>query len=150
MKRLPLQSGPTAWLPTMLFLKKKIALCLIGYLFVSACQQNPYRDGADLYKSQCANCHMDSGEGLSALIPTLAKSDYLEKNREKLPCILWHGLQDTISVNGRMYAEQMPPNLALTEVDITNILNFVNTTWGNQNPLYTLEEVKKALEKCPK
>lgn len=118
--------------------------------FVFSCQTNPYHDGEALYKTQCANCHMDSGEGLSALIPTLAKADYLMKHRDQLPCILWHGLSDTIAVNGKIYAEQMPANPALTEVDIANILNYVNTAWGNNNPLYSLEEVKRMLERCPK
>ncbi len=137
----------------MISLKHQVSSLVFLFSFsllIFSCQTNPYHDGEALYKTQCANCHMDSGEGLSALIPTLAKSDYLTKHRDQIPCIIWHGLNDTITVNGKIYAEQMPPNVALTEVDITNILNFVNTSWGNQNPLYTLEEVKHLLEQCPK
>jgi mono/diheme cytochrome c family protein len=61
---------------------------------------------------------------------------------------LRYGLHDTITVNGKTYAEQMPANALLLDVDIANILNYVNHSWGNDNPPYSLEEVKRALEGC--
>lgn len=112
------------------------------------CQPNPYREGERLYKSNCANCHMDDGEGLSALIPPLARADYLKTNRDKLPCLIRHGMKDTISVNGKTYAEQMPGVEVLSEIQIVNILNFVNSSWGNQNEAYRLDEVRNLLAKC--
>jgi mono/diheme cytochrome c family protein len=99
-----------------------------GIFMLMHCQTTPYKDGAQLYKNLCANCHMDNGSGLNGLIPTLAAADYLSANRSKLPCILLYGLQDTI--------------------DITNILNYIGHHWGNELPEFQLEEVKKALEQC--
>lgn len=122
-------------------------LGLLAFLLCQ-CQPNPYRDGEQVYKTQCANCHMDSGTGLSGLIPTLAQSDYLTLHRAQLPCALRFGLHDTITVNGKIYAEQMPPNPTLSDVDITNVLNFVNQAWGNNNPPYSLDEVRRGLEGC--
>lgn len=118
-------------------------LCL-----VSACQPNPYKQGERLYKTNCANCHMDNGEGLGALIPPLAGADYLEKNREKLPCLLRHGIKDSIVVNGKVYAEAMPGVATLSDVQIANILNYVGTTWGNDITPYRLDEVQKHLGSC--
>ena len=120
----------------------------IVLLTLCHCQPNPYRDGERVYKTQCANCHMDSGAGLGGLIPTLVQSDYLTQHRAQLPCILRYGLHGTITVNGKTFAEQMPPNPTLLDVDIANILNYVNHAWGNNNPPYSLEEVKQGLEKC--
>lgn len=91
---------------------------------------------------------MDDGVGLSALIPPLAGADYLETARDRLPCILKYGLKDTILVNGRQYAEQMPGVPTLSPVHITNILNFINHSWGNSNPPYRLDEVERLLEQC--
>ena len=91
---------------------------------------------------------MDDGIGLSALIPPLAGSDYLNTHREQLPCVLRHGLSDTILVNGKLYAEKMPGVPTLSDINISNILNFINTSWGNRNEVYRLEEVRAALEKC--
>ncbi|HND87708.1 MAG TPA: cytochrome c, partial [Saprospiraceae bacterium] len=81
-------------------------LLLLSALLFWHCQPNPYRDGEALYKSQCANCHMDKGTGLSGLIPTLVQSDYLQTHRATLPCALRYGLRDTIVVNGKTFAEQ--------------------------------------------
>lgn len=115
-------------------------------LLFPACKDNPYPEGARLYKTHCANCHMDEGAGLAALIPPLAGSDFLQNQRERLPCILKYGLKDTIQVNGKQYAEQMPGVLTLSPVHITNILNFINHSWGNSNPPYRLDEVQRLLE----
>lgn len=120
-------------------------LCLY---FGGGCEQNTFQEGERLYKVHCANCHMDDGIGLSALIPPLAGSDYLNKHREQLPCILRYGLSDTIFVNGKMYAEKMPGVSALSEIHIANLLNFINNSWGNRNGVYRLEEVRAALGKC--
>ncbi len=117
-------------------------------LFLMGCARDPYADGAQIYKSYCANCHMDSGEGLGALIPPVNGVDYLTQNRDQLPCLIRYGLQDSILVNGKMYAEQMPAADKLSDIDITNVLNYLNTHLGNQNPLFTLEEVRSRLDHC--
>lgn len=117
-------------------------------LLLSACGGTSYAEGERLYKTHCANCHMDDGVGLSALIPPLAGSDFLAAERERLPCILRHGLKDTIQVNGRQFAEEMPGVPTLSAVHVTNILNFINHNWGNQQPPYRLDEVERLLEQC--
>ena len=91
---------------------------------------------------------MDSGEGLGALIPPLAGSDYLAKNRDRLPCVVLHGLQDTIVVNGKTYAENMAGMPGLSDIQVTNLLNYINTSWGNNNPVYNYEQVTEMLGRC--
>lgn len=132
----------------MIPLKYKLSSLLLLALLFNACEPNTFQEGERLYKAQCANCHMDDGIGLSALIPPIAGSDYLQTNRDRLPCILRYGLNDTIIVNGRQYAEMMPGVATLTDIQVTNLLNFINNSWGNQNGLYRLEEVRATLEAC--
>lgn len=127
-----------------------LAPALVFPAFFAGCQPNPYREGERLYKMHCANCHMDSGEGLGLLIPPLAGADYLDKNRDNLPCLIKHGIKDTIFVNGKQYAEQMPGVVTLSDIHITNILNYINTSWGNRQEPFRLDEVKTLLEKCNK
>ena len=93
---------------------------------------------------------MDNGEGLGALIPPLVGADYLAANRDRLACLVRYGIQDTIQVNGKTYAEQMVGNAMLSEIQITNVLNFVLLKWSNQTPPFTFEEVQKSLEACKK
>ncbi|HRI59446.1 MAG TPA: cytochrome c [Saprospiraceae bacterium] len=128
-------------------MKTPVSLFAVFLLFLSNCQPNQHQEGQRLYTKYCANCHMDGGEGLSALIPPLSGNDYLVKNKEKLPCILRYGLKDTIVVNGKMYAEEMPGVARLSDIHITNILNYINNAWGDRQD-YQLEEVQQLLDKC--
>ncbi|HAD12605.1 MAG TPA: cytochrome c class I [Saprospirales bacterium] len=125
-----------------------LIIFVCGLLGYTSCQQQPYQIGQRLYQSQCANCHMDNGAGLGALIPPLAGSDYLTAHRNNLPCVIRHGLADTIVVNGQMYAERMQGVKDLSEIQMTNVLNYILQSWGNQIPPFTLEEVQKALQSC--
>ncbi|MEQ1746974.1 MAG: cytochrome c [Saprospiraceae bacterium] len=130
--------------------KTVVALAFITFL-LARCDPNTYQEGERLYRVHCANCHLDEGQGLGALIPPLVGADdYLQTNRDRLPCILKYGLQDTITVRDIRYAEAMPGVPTLSAVQITNILNFVNTNWGNQLPVYQLDEVRHMLGNCPK
>ena len=67
---------------------------MVILIMMSACgdensikYQRYYADGSQLYKVHCANCHMDDGKGLAALIPPLTDTIYLRKNRDKLACL---------------------------------------------------------------
>lgn len=125
-------------------------LFLFGALACSNLEQRPYSDGESFYKQYCSNCHLDNGEGLGGLIPPLAGSDFLANNRERLPCIMRYGLEGEITVNGRKFSEKMEGYIKATDVDVTNVLNFINNSWGNQNGVYKLEEVKRFLAQCDK
>lgn len=116
--------------------------------FLNSCEQQPYQMGERLFKVHCSNCHLDQGEGLGALIPPLAGSDYLKAHREKLPCIIRYGLQDTITVNGKIYAEQMAGNQILNDIQITNLSNYIYQRFGNEMPPLTFEEVEQILKTC--
>ena len=126
-------------------------LILVCAVVVSACQRDPYREGARLYSVQCANCHGEQGQGLGALIPPLANADYLIRQRSQLACILVNGLNDTIVVNGKAYYDQqMPANAQLSAIHVTNILNYIGNNWGNHNGEFSLDTVKVMLNRCNK
>jgi mono/diheme cytochrome c family protein len=134
----------------MMNISIKISL-FCACVILCSCVDQPYLAGERLYRVNCANCHLDDGKGLGALIPPLAGADYLSENRALLPCILRNGLAgDSIRVNGQWYAEKMPGVHHLSEADITNILNYINTSWGNKEPIYRLDEVLESLKTCPK
>lgn len=127
---------------------QKITFPLLFSSFLLSCEQQPYQMGERLYKTHCANCHMDQGEGLGVLIPPLAGSDYLAGNRDKLACMVRYGLKDTIVVNGKTYAEQMIGNEKLNDIQIVNVVNYVLQSWGNNLPPLTFEDAQKGLKNC--
>lgn len=122
-------------------------LLILSAILLAQCEENTYRIGERVYKANCANCHMDNGEGLGELIPPIANSDYLKNNRDKLACIVRYGLKDTIIVNGKQYSEQMA-GIKLEDVALVNLLNYIGHSWGNDLKPYTLEEVRTMLGQC--
>ena len=130
---------------------KKIILFIPFFILLSniGCDDNVYKQGKRYYDGFCGNCHGENGEGLRGLIPPLAKSDYLSKNRGDLSCIIRRGQKGAIMVNGVGYGQQEMPAIAkLTDFEITNILNYVGTSWGNAEKLWTVEEVREGLKQC--
>lgn len=126
----------------------RLFLFIATFLFSLAACQGEYSDGAELYEQHCANCHMESGQGLGQLIPPLANSDYLQNRGVLTACGIRYGLQGPMVVNGKRYEGVMPPNKALSKVDIVNIINYINNSWGNESPYISIQEVEQALEQC--
>jgi mono/diheme cytochrome c family protein len=125
-----------------------IPLCI--FLLTQCNDENPYKQGKILYTNFCANCHMENGQGLKGLIPTLVKADYLISNRGDIPCIIRNGLKGKIIVNGIEYGQQeMLPIKKLSEFEITNVMNYISTAWGNNEKLWKVDEVREGLKKCP-
>jgi len=112
------------------------------------CQENPYQQGYYLYQNYCANCHMDDGTGLGRNIPTIVEADYIATNRGQLPCIIRHGLAETIVVNDTNYMQEMPGFPKLTEAEIANIINYMLHEWNSEVEELNMKEVKDGLEEC--
>lgn len=128
---------------TLLFL-----LSIITITLLISCDYQPYKQGRNLYNYYCASCHMDDGSGLKGLYPPLAGADYLAKNQDKIACIIRYGLTDSILVNDKIYSQEMPGVKDLNDVQITNIINYVNHAWGNQLSHVKVEDLRKKLRDC--
>ena len=135
-------------------LKRNLRTWLLGtaiasIVLVSAhCTQYPYIQGEILYSNFCESCHMQDGSGLGAEIPPLAGADYVAQNQEKLACMIRHGIAGPLVVNGITYNQAMPGVEVLSDVEITNIINYVNQAWGNNLGTITLGEVRRQLDAC--
>jgi mono/diheme cytochrome c family protein len=127
----------------------RVLAVVAGGVSVMSCFSNRQNEGAKLYETHCANCHGAQGEGLKRLIPPLASADYLTKNRGGLACLVRKGMTGPLLVNGVTYNQVMPPaETHLTDSQITNILNFVQTSWGNKGEIFTIREVSEQLRGC--
>ncbi len=120
-----------------------ILVLVIRYILLS--QHSP---GENLYQQHCSNCHMADGNGLKKLIPPLVNSNYLTAHERLIPCIIRYGQQGEILVNGVTYDHPMPANEILTENEITTLINYIRSSWGNKLPAVSLKEVKEQLESC--
>ena len=106
-------------------------------------------EGKKVYANNCLMCHQANGEGVAAVFPPLAQSDYLSKlasetDRQHLISIPLNGLSSKIIVNGAEYSAPMPPLANLSDQDVAAVLTYITNTWGNSASAFDLEEVHKA------
>ncbi len=141
------------------FSNKKIQILLVvaltamvGFNLVSRyMSKQTYSQGAIMYTNFCANCHMEDGSGLVGNIPPLAQADYFAEDPSIMTCIINKGMEGEIVVNGVTYDQPMAAIPQLSEFEITNIINYISTSWGNDYPIIKLEQVRKRLnEECPR
>ena len=89
--------------------------------------------GKEVYTGNCMNCHMSQGEGLPAVYPPLAKSDYLLKDPKRAIGIILNGQKGETTVNGQKYNVEMPAQNYLTDQQIADVINYTTNTWGNKS-----------------
>ena len=131
-------------------------ISIIGLLVVilAACQSQDeleykryYTTGKVIYQSKCQNCHGDNGEGLSALIPPLTDSVYLQANRHQLPCIIKYGLNKPIKVGGKAFYGQMPAT-DLAPVELAEVITYITNSFGNKMGVTTTQMAEDDLNEC--
>jgi len=98
--------------------------------------------GKDVYTAQCMSCHMEQGEGIESVYPPLAKSDYLMADKKRSIDEVLHGLTGPIKVKGAAYDGVMTGFDALSDQDISDVLNYIRNSFGNKGAAVTPEEVK--------
>ena len=108
-----------------------------------------FAEGYQLYTTNCANCHQADGKGMANLYPPLVGSKMIQ-DKIAMSCIIRNGMKDTIIVNGKAFSRPMPANAALKELEIAEIITYVNMKWGKDSIYTPTETVIKALESCGK
>jgi len=97
--------------------------------------------GKEIYTAQCLSCHMENGEGLEGVFPPLAKSDYLMADQKRAVHQILNGLSGEITVNGKTYYGDMPA-FDLTDEEVSDVLNYVQNSWGNKAKAVRPDDVK--------
>lgn len=124
---------------------------IIGYLLVVGIIANVlFQDkeleesiqrGSEIYADFCITCHLDNGQGVEAVFPPLAKSDYLMNNRKESIFGVKYGRSGDMVVNGVTYSNTMMA-LGLDDEEIADVMNYITNSWGNKNDkIVTVEEV---------
>ncbi len=110
-------------------------------------RQKYITEGIRLYKTYCANCHQNDGKGVAALYPPLAGSDYLV-NKNSVICLIKHGQQGPIVVNGKRYNRPMPAQLQLSDLEVAEITTYIYNEWGGETKLTGVKDVAPVLAQC--
>ncbi len=133
-----------------------LLVALTGFISVISCQsaeeikrQKYITEGILVYKTNCANCHQTKGEGVAALYPPIAGSDYLA-NKNSVICLIRYGQQGPIVVNGKPYNRPMPAQPQLSDLEIAELVTYIYNEWGNETKLTGVKEVTPILQQCKK
>ncbi|AYB31281.1 c-type cytochrome [Chryseolinea soli] len=110
--------------------------------------QQYYVHGEELYLRYCSNCHQKNGTGLARLYPPVATSDYVDKNKDAVICLIRNGKSGPVTVNGVSFNKVMQPIPALTDIEIAEIATYLYNTWNRNEGIVEVQHVSKVLTSC--
>nr|WP_317171202.1 cytochrome c [Spirosoma utsteinense] len=110
-------------------------------------RQRYITEGILIYKTNCANCHQTNGQGLAALYPPLAGSDYLA-NKNTVICLIRYGQQGPIQVNGKRYNRPMPAQPQLSDLEIAELTTYIYNEWSTETTVTDVKTVTPVLDQC--
>ena len=98
--------------------------------------------GKKIFKEKCLVCHQADGKGVEGTFPPLAGSDYLLADKDRAILQTIQGSKTPITVNGIEYPGNIMTVFELSDKEITEVVNYVLNSWGNQGGTITIKEVK--------
>lgn len=98
--------------------------------------------GGILYNTYCASCHQRDGKGDNSRFPTLAGSDWVTGEPQRLLDAILNGLQGEIKVNGQTWEGLMPAHAnILDDHAIASIATYIRQNFGNKAGIITSKDV---------
>ena len=94
-------------------MKLRIAPLLLASISMLAWLQAPAQDGAALFKTKCAMCHGDQGQGKPPMAPKIAGTT--------------KSVADVLTKGGEPKAPHTKPMSTLTPDQVTSLVAFVKT-----------------------
>ncbi len=110
--------------------------------------QQYFIHGEQLYLKHCSNCHQPTGTGLGLVYPPLHTSDFMKNNFEEVLCLMKHGIEGEIIVNGKSYVQPMPGVQSLTDIEIAEIATYIYNSWEHTHGLIDVKEATKIISRC--
>lgn len=102
--------------------------------------------GKRLYQLHCETCHMEDGSGLSALIPDLKKSTFVDS--PEFICLVYSGKKDSVFSGSTYLIREMPSFKHLSATELNNIINYIRYQWRQPFQEQTILETQEELKKC--
>ena len=123
-------------------LAKLTALAAISLSAALSTTAQAAHPGEALYKTKCFACHQATGQGIPAVFPPLAGSEWVNGPEENLVRIQLRGLMGPITVKGAQYNSAMPGNPTMTDQEIADVLTYVRSNMTNNAPAISADTVK--------
>jgi mono/diheme cytochrome c family protein len=100
-------------------------------------------NGQTIFTGTCAACHQASGQGSPGMFPPLAGSEYVTGDAGRMIRIVLKGLSGPVTVHGGQYNGQMPPWQQLSDAELSAVLTYVRSSWGNSAAAVSAADVAK-------
>jgi mono/diheme cytochrome c family protein len=107
-------------------------------------------DGAALFNTHCAVCHLADGAGQPGVAPALKGEHWAKLGAERsyLPNVLLYGLSGAIKVNGQSFVGVMAPFANLDDATLAAIATQVRKLQGAADAKpYAADEIKAVRDK---
>ena len=103
--------------------------------------------GEKKYRQNCMACHAETGKGMPGMNPPLIGTQWVLGEKEQIISIVLNGFTEPIEIEGETFQNVMGAMNYLSDEDIALILTYVRSSWGNDAPAITAEDVKAVREK---
>ena len=102
------------------------------------------KTGPSAYAANCAACHGAAGAGIPGAFPSLVNDPVIVAADPKTHVVtILKGLHGK-KIGGVAYTSQMPAFPQLSDADIAAIVDHERTSWGNNAPTITPDDVKRS------
>ena len=99
--------------------------------------------GQELYNWYCGACHQRSGKGAIGRFPPLAGVDWVTGDKQRLIGVVLNGMEGPIEVDGVGYNGVMPQHSFLSDQQVSDVLNYIRSNFGNEASDVSPEEVSE-------
>jgi len=105
-------------------------------------EQEDEHPGEVIYKRHCLACHQRDAGGIPGMYPPLVNNKVISGNKAELIGIVLNGMSGEIEVNGEVYNGIMASYKSLSDKEVSDVLNYLRSGFGNAADDVTLEDVK--------
>ena len=89
--------------------------------------------GKEIYIANCISCHLENGEGVKGIYPSLRKSDNITEAQT------YRAIK--LIKYGSGYENGMMP-VSLTNQEIAEVVNYIQNSWGNKASFIVQSQVE--------
>jgi len=100
--------------------------------------------GKARYEQVCGLCHGVDGLGKPGQAPPLAGSEWvISKGDQRVVSVPLAGIGGALAVKGQTWNLSMPAmGAAMSDQDLSDVLTYIRSSWGNQGGPVTADDVK--------
>lgn len=99
--------------------------------------------GEKVYVQNCASCHQRNGKGAPPRYPTLAGTDWVTGDKQRLVSLIVNGLEGPIEVKGEPYSGAMPAHDFLSDEEVAEVATYIRKNFGNDADAVSKKDVRR-------